>query len=520
MSTCPRRCVHAPHRRHAGQLLDDGVGASQVGRLGGVLACVDGAVDVGPPELDRRSERFEDDDRLLPGGDRLGPAAEAPHHRAQAAQVVTLAEPVAESTPQLQGPLSSLRRLLPGVHEAQLQGERVEQLGLAARTEPVGAANRPVVLGGRLPMGALDGRGVPRAAGVVKGQVVGAAVLRVVRQPRVVRAAPPQQLVEDRSVRRGAAVRRDGPVDRTAGDVVAEAKSRAVADEESGVHQLVEILHRDAGGGAEQRRLDPRPHERRDVEGAPRRAAQGGGPGEHRIPGRRRDDRRPGAHDLADEERVPAGEAVQLGGLQVGALDESGHGLARQGRHVDAAGRALCREVAEGHPDGIGHAEGVVAVGRDDQHGQAAQPPPQVAQHVERRLVGPVQVLEHHDGRTRGAQPLPERGEELLSGRVPAHRRPRRAAQQLGDLDDGAQWAWRELAVAPTPQPPGVGLRLTHGRLDGLDQRRLADPGLPGDQHEAAVTGAGLRRIRDEGLDLRAAFEQAHPADCAPGASP
>ena len=41
-------------------------------------------------------------------------------------------------------------------------------------------------------------------------------------------------------------------------------------------------------------------------------------------------------------------------------------------------------------------------------------------------------------------------------------------------------------------------MRVQHGRLGRLDERRLADAGLAGHEHQAAVTGTGLRRIRDE----------------------
>ena len=59
----------------------------------------------------------------------------------------------------------------------------------------------------------------------------------------------------------------------------------------------------------------------------------------------------------------------------------------------------------------------VVAIGRDDEHRQRIDAPCEQAQHVERRAVGPVQILEHQDRRT-VAQGLPQRAHDRAGGRA------------------------------------------------------------------------------------------------------
>ncbi|MEP6651667.1 MAG: hypothetical protein ABJA74_17405, partial [Lapillicoccus sp.] len=125
-------------------------------------------------------------------------------------------------------------------------------------------------------MGALGRGQVPGSAGVMEGQVVGAAVFRVVGQPRVVHVAAPHQLVEDGVVSGHSAVRRHGLVDRLPGDVVPEPQAGPLSEDESGAHQLVEVLRRHVRGGAQQVRLHPRPDQRGHVERRPRRAADRG----------------------------------------------------------------------------------------------------------------------------------------------------------------------------------------------------------------------------------------------------
>ena len=51
----------------------------------------------------------------------------------------------------------------------------------------------------------------------------------------------------------------------------------------------------------------------------------------------------------------------------------------------------------------------VVAIGHEQHRGQVGDPPSHVAQHVERRLVGPVHILHHQHGRLRGSASCPER---------------------------------------------------------------------------------------------------------------
>ncbi|MGD0064888.1 MAG: hypothetical protein ABSB76_15755 [Streptosporangiaceae bacterium] len=68
------------------------------------------------------------------------------------------------------------------------------------------------------------------------------------------------------------------------------------------------------------------------------------------------------------------------------------------------------------------------------------------------------------------------------------------AAEPGREVEQRAQRARGEQAVAGTPGPAGVGQHV----LKLLHQRRLAGAGLPGEEHEPAVTAAGLRRVVEQ----------------------
>ena len=227
---------------------------------------------------------------------------------------------------------------------------------------------------------------------------------------------------------------------------------------------------------------------------------------------------------LLDEEGVPAGAPVDLGDqLRVGLATR---GAGDQGAHLVPA------QAGQGHRGRLGHqleqerGQGVlgrldldVAVGADQQQplepgvlgGELQQP--------QRRRVGPVQVVEHDHHRAvlgdrdQGAGHRvedPERLGRVGTGPARAVRRAgRRLAQQHPQAGAAGGLGRRPLPGGGGPPEPadhlhprpvaGRAVRAPAGaaedqrppppRLVGgpADQGGLADPGLPGDQHQPAV---------------------------------
>ncbi len=114
------------------------------------------------------------------------------------------------------------------------------------------------------------------------------------------------------------------------------------------------------------------------------------------------------AQHLAHEERVALGLGVhrsgQLhrGGLERmagGRLHERGDAAAVEADQVQPADPGLPAEIAEGLGQRVGPVEVGVPVGGQDEHPQRGDRPQEVAEQEQRRLVGPVEVVEHQDHR-------------------------------------------------------------------------------------------------------------------------
>ena len=255
------------------------------------------------------------------------------------------------------------------------QGARVLGGGL-----PVGAGHRrPLGRGGRE---AQHGAGVVRALGVVgeaRGVVAGerGQRLAVQRQPNVGR----QRLLDDH-----------------AREIVPECQHRPGRAEHAARQALLEMARGLAGQRFEQRQLDRPGHDRGGVEQPPRRSAERRHAREHGVAHRRRQLEAAGGERLGHEERVARRPAVQLGGVDVVRRRQLGDGLQRQ-RLEPQAGRLAACELAERDAQRMPAVELVVAVAGHEQRGHGRDAAAQQPQHVERRGVGPVHVLEHDDRR-------------------------------------------------------------------------------------------------------------------------
>jgi hypothetical protein len=235
---------------------------------------------------------------------------------------------------------------------------------------------------------------------------------------------------EDLAVDRRAAARRDGPLDRQPGDLVPEPQPSAVGGEQPARQQFVDGRRGAAGGRLEQPRRHPGTGQRGDLEQLPGVGAQAGRPGQHGVPGRGRHLRHPGPQDLGHVERVPAGQLVQRGGLQVAAVGQRPHRVRGQRRQGDPPGRSVPGELTQRDPQLVVRCQVVVAEGDDQQDPGLAQASSGEPEQVHGRLVGPVDVLHHHHVQRTGPADLTQQdAEELLPVRpractAPAARRP------------------------------------------------------------------------------------------------
>ena len=228
-----------------------------------------------------------------------------------------------------------------------------------------------------------------------------------------------------------------------------------------------------------------------------------------------------GAPELADEKGVAAGEVVdrlrelsQLGaGIAAGgAADQIGDlrpGEAREPHSHDVLGAA---QVGERLRQPRGHVGLGVAKGREQQQAAAAGGARQVPQHQQRRGIGPVPVLEHHQHRPAATHVLEQvrhRGVEAVALGVGV------GLDWLGQLADAGGQVGQQTRQLAAPGPESgaelSGIDHSHELIEGLDEgsvgspnRRVAGPvenqhafggGLGGElARQPALAGAGLAR--------------------------
>ena len=185
--------------------------------------------------------------------------------------------------------------------------------------------------------------------------------------------------------------------------------------------------------------------------------------GEHRLDDRGGDDVGRGGQHLGDEERVAAGDAVHGAGVGAGARGQAPHRRARQRRQRQPAHRAP-GQGAQQALQRMRRAELVVAEGQDEHRGHRLDPPRQVAEHVERRVVGPVDVLDDERRRRRGRELGQDRGVDVVDRPAVGERRLERsrrtpARRRAAGRAPAAPSGRRTPTAAPAPGRPPLARR-------------------------------------------------------------
>lgn len=241
--------------------------------------------------------------------------------------------------------------------------------------------------------------------------------------------------------------------------------------------------------------------------------------GKHRLGDGRGHLRGRVSHHLGDEERIATGGRKQDVGVDRCLPGENTHGVPAEASRVETS-HPRARQDGQQGSQGVAGTHLLVAIGQHEQPVHLLHATADVAHHVEAGLVGPVDVLHHHDRRVQRmvdqVQHCIEHGDRV----APGHGLGQVTAGPAGDVAQGVQGGEREVVVAP----PDVATDVVVERCQpGGDQGRLADPGLASDQHDASLPGAGgFERLVQSGKFLVALQQVSHgsPSDGWPARRP
>ena len=269
------------------------------------------------------------------------------------------------------------------------------------------------VAGRRLPVRA-DARGLPRRRLAVRddGGVV-AGLHRMVQDPERIAVRAGEQSAQHVRVQFQPDTGRQRFRDRPAGEFVPEGHDVTAYFHDAGALGLgdrCQVVDQDA----QQVHLGAGRDDRQPVQGGLSRRAQGAHPGQHRVNDcRRHDGTRVGEH-LGDEERIAAGEPEQLAGIDVRRGGHFADRVRGEPGQPQPGGRRAA-ERAENTAQRMVPGQGVVAVGHQQHRWQVLHPGTEVAQHIERRAVGPVGVFDdEHGWRRRRRQFVTHGGEHEI----------------------------------------------------------------------------------------------------------
>jgi hypothetical protein len=159
------------------------------------------------------------------------------------------------------------------------------------------------------------------------------------------------------------------------------------------------VLHRVARDRPEHTELGRRRSDRERPQQLPRLGAQASGACEHGIPDGRRDLRAARRQHLRDEERVPAGAAIELLRVDLALLGKLCDRASRQPRDIQTLDASGPNELTKYDAQRMGAAKLVVAISGHHQGTKPINATAKQPQDIERRLVRPVQILKHQHRR-------------------------------------------------------------------------------------------------------------------------
>ena len=308
---------------------------------------------------------------------------------------------------------------------------------------------------------------------------------RVVHQARALGTILRAQRRDDGLVEQPHARHREAALDRAPRQLVAEPESVGAVFDHARELGRGQRAHRLAEQDRGQLGRDVRGHHRQALERLAAVRVEPAQAGEHGVLDAGRDLAGRRGERLGDEERVAARQRVNGGRVAARAARQRLHRIARQRRELDPVHRTA-GERTEQPVQGMARIE-LVAGRQDEDRADGLDPARRVAEHVERGVVGPVDVLDDEDGRTLLGELLQQRGEDAIDRTLVGQRGRQRAAAPDRRVVQRPQRARRDEVVARRHEDPRLAAQ-------ALDQRaheaRLADARLAGDQRRRAAPRA------------------------------
>lgn len=199
-------------------------------------------------------------------------------------------------------------------------------------------------------------------------------------------------------------------------------------------------------------------------------------------------ERAPESQRLGHEERVSGRPAVELAGVEPRLGGKLTDRLSGQRRELQASHGIAGRKLAEHDAQRMVAVKLVAAVREHKEQSCVFRLTREDPHDIERRLVGPVHVLDDQDGRRDGTQRLDERDRDIERLGTCGDERLRLAAQFGHRLQQWTERPWREQRVARARQPRDPARKLV-AKLS--QQGRLADSCLAGHQQHPTTTVRG-----------------------------
>jgi hypothetical protein len=460
-------------------------------------------------ELGRLAERLEDVDRL-PGPDpRRPPVAREPVEAGHDAGTAPDRDPVAELVVEDDRAVDRDERLVEPADDVRRRRELLEELRLRRRLEALGEVRRATVVRVRLAVRVELGGPTRGDERVVGDDVFGAGSLGVVDDVGGIGVGREQRL-EDLVVQTPSLDDRQAGAHRVPCELVPEAHVRGVDVEQAPALGLDRGrcpagLHR-----VEQRRAHTARHDRHELDEPPFPVGEPRDPSEHRVRDGRRQLVGTRREHLGDVERVAARRLVDLRCIGAG---EGGDGGRRERAELERE-RVGGRNRPDGRAKLVAGRRLAVAERQHEERRQRGDAAAEDGDRVERRVVGPVNVLDHEDGRPRRQLELRQQKRlDLVRRRAPGEglsERRRDAADEVADRPERPRD--REVVARPE-QGARVEPEVGH---EPRDERRLADAGLARDEDDAARPARGRGAGVGERGECVVPFEELHASTIDP----
>src|SRR5829696_2420357 len=179
-------------------------------------------------------------------------------------------------------------------------------------------------------------------------------------------------------------------------------------------------------------------------------------------------------------------------------------GINGEWRHPQLAARPR-RQLAQGKAERVFVPDLLLAESANQEEWKVAQPSSDDMQEIERRVIGPMQVLEH-DHRPRPA--APQDRQKHLENVVSVAFRERRLQRPTASCGNVRQRRERPGRDDPIARPPER-FSLCSVTAEGFDETRLADTGFAGDKQQATVLPSGVLMLSHPS-EQRLAFQEPH----------